>query len=283
MKKFKQFIIRTIPQNNEIISGLLWQLNLDGINETENELIVFADESKNISADDIKSILNEAGKNNFIESYDLIEEELEDRNWNEEYEKNVKVIEVTDKIVIKPSFKEYYPKAGQIVITIDPKMSFGTGEHQTTKMVLRFLEKYVKQGNIVLDIGTGTGILAIASVFLGAEKALGIDNDEWCYLNGNENVKMNNVENKVEIRLAEINQISEKDFDIITANINKNVLIEIADEIKNKIKKTGILILSGLLISDEEEISKKYSSLGFKLLEKMQMDEWISLSFHLES
>lgn len=283
MKKFKQFIIRTIPQNNEIVSGLLWQLNLDGINETENELIVFADESKNISADDIKRILDEAEKNNFIESYNLIEEELEDRNWNEEYEKNVKVIEVTDKIVIKPSFKEYHQKAGQIVITIDPKMSFGTGEHQTTKMVLRFLEKYVKQGNIVLDIGTGTGILAITSVFLGAEKALGIDNDEWCYLNGNENVKMNNVENKVEIRLAEIHQISEKDFDIITANINKNVLIEIADEIKSKIKKTGILILSGLLISDEEEIAKKYNSLGFKLLEKMQMDEWISLSFHLES
>lgn len=283
MKKFKQFIIRTIPQNNEIVSGLLWQLNLDGINETENELIVFADESKNISADDIKRILDEAEKNNFIESYNLIEEELEDRNWNEEYEKNVKVIEVTDKIVIKPSFKEYHQKAGQLVITIDPKMSFGTGEHQTTKMVLRFLEKYVKQGNIVLDIGTGTGILAITSIFLGAEKALGIDNDEWCYLNGNENVKMNNVENKVEIRLAEIHQISEKDFDIITANINKNVLIEIADEIKSKIKKTGILILSGLLISDEEEIAKKYNSLGFKLLEKMQMDEWISLSFHLES
>jgi len=281
MKKFKQFIIRTVPQNNEIISGLLWQLNLDGINEMENELIVFADESKNILADDIKNILDEAKKNNFIETYNLIEEELEDRNWNEEYEKNVKVIEVSDKIVIKPSFKEYQPKSGQIIITIDPKMSFGTGEHQTTKMVLKFLEKYVRQGDIVLDVGTGTGILAIASVFLGAEKAIGIDNDEWCFFNGNENIKMNNVENKVEIRLAEIHQISEKDFDLITANINKNVLLDIAEEIKNKMKKTGILILSGLLISDEEDIVKKYSAIGFGLLEKMQMDEWISLSFQL--
>ncbi|MDH7605474.1 MAG: 50S ribosomal protein L11 methyltransferase [Melioribacter sp.] len=281
MKKFKQFIIRTVPQNNEIISGLLWQLNLDGINEMENELIVFADKSKNILAGDIKNILDEAKKNNFIETYNLIEEELEDKNWNEEYEKNVKVIEVSDKIVIKPSFKEYQPKLGQIVITIDPKMSFGTGEHQTTKMVLKFLEKYIRNGDKVLDVGTGTGILAIASIFLGADKALGIDNDEWCFLNGNENVKMNNVDNKVEIRLAEIHQISEKDFDLITANINKNVLLDIAKEIKNKIKKTGILILSGLLISDEEEIVKKYSSIGFGLLKKMQMDEWISLSFRL--
>lgn len=282
MKKFKQVTIRAIPQNSEIISGLLWQLDINGINETDNELIVYYDESKNISIYDIKNILDEAAKNNFVETYELYEEDLENKNWNEEYEKNVRVIKVTDKIIIKPSFKQYEPEEGQLVITIDPKMSFGTGEHQTTKLVLKFLEEYVKKGDVVLDVGTGTGILAIASVFLGASKSIGIDNDEWCYLNGNENVKMNNLENKVEIRLAEINQVLEKDFDIITANINKHILLDIAEEIRNKIKKTGILILSGLLISDEEDVSKKYISIGFSPLAKMQMDEWISLTFTLQ-
>lgn len=282
MKKFKQVTIRAIPQNSEIISGLLWQLDINGINETDNELIVYYDKSKNISIYDIKNILDEAAKNNFVETYELYEEDLEDKNWNEEYEKNVRVIKVTDKIIIKPSFKQYEPEEGQLVITIDPKMSFGTGEHQTTKLVLKFLEEYVKKGDVVLDVGTGTGILAIASVFLGASKSIGIDNDEWCYLNGNENVKMNNLENKVEIRLAEINQVLEKDFDIITANINKHILLDIAEEIRNKIKKTGILILSGLLISDEEDVSKKYISIGFSPLAKMQMDEWISLTFTLQ-
>lgn len=282
MKKFKQVTIRAIPQNSEIISGLLWQLDINGINETDNELIVYYDESKNISIYDIKNILDEAAKNNFVETYELYEEDLEDKNWNEEYEKSVRVIKVTDKIIIKPSFKQYEPEEGQLVITIDPKMSFGTGEHQTTKLVLKFLEEYIKKGDVVLDVGTGTGILAIASVFLGASKSIGIDNDEWCYLNGNENVKMNNLENKVEIRLAEINQVLEKDFDIITANINKHILLDIAEEIRNKIKKTGILILSGLLISDEEDVSKKYISIGFSPLAKMQMDEWISLTFTLQ-
>ncbi|MEG8946638.1 50S ribosomal protein L11 methyltransferase [Rosettibacter firmus] len=283
MKNFKQFTITTIPKNFEIISGLLWQLDLNGINETENELIIFIDETKNISLKEIKEILEEAKKNNLIESYQISEDILEDKNWNEEYEKRVNVIEVSDRIVIKPSFKEYQPKENQIVIIIDPKMSFGTGEHQTTKMVLRFLEQYIKKDDFVLDVGTGTGILAIASVFLGAQRAIGIDNDEWCFLNGNENIKMNKVEDKVEIRLSEIHQIEEKDFDVIVANINKNILLEIAEEIKKKIKKTGIVILSGLLISDEIDIVKKYNSLGFDQIAKMQMDEWICLSFKLQN
>ncbi len=283
MKKFKQVTISTIPQNNEIVSGLLWQLNLNGINETENNLIAFFDETKNISIEDIKNILHNAKKHNLIETYQISEEEIEDKNWNEEYEKNVRVIKISDRIIIKPSFKDYQPEEGRIIIIIDPKMSFGTGEHQTTKMVLRFLEKYVKKDDIVLDIGTGTGILAIASVLLGAKKAIGIDNDEWCFLNGKENIKLNKVEDKVEIRLSEISQTPEIDFDLIVANINKNVLLDIAEEIKNKIKKTGILILSGLLIDDEEEIISKYNSLGFNQQEKMQLDEWISITFILRN
>lgn len=279
MRKFKQITIKTIPQNNEIISGLLWQLNLNGIEEKENELIVIYEETKNISKAEIKKILDNASKHNLIESYEIIEQELADKNWNEEYEKKINIIEVSEKLVVKPSFKKYQPREGQIVITIDPKMSFGTGEHQTTKMVLRLLEKYIIKDENVLDVGTGTGILAIASVLLGAKKAIGIDIDEWCLINGNENIKINNLEDKVEIRLAEVHQIPEKDFDIITANINKNILMEIAEEIKRKIKKTGILILSGLLYSDENEITKKYESLGFHPIEKLQMDEWISISF----
>lgn len=280
MKKYKQFTIQTSPLNNDEISGLLWQLDLSGITETDNGIIIYADETKNFSVENIKLILDKAVEDNLIKKYDLTEEEFEDKNWNVEYEKNVRIIEVSDKIVIKPSFKEYKAKDGQIVITIDPKMSFGTGEHETTRLVLTMLEKYIKKNDFVLDIGSGTGILAIGSVLLGAKKAIGIDNDEWCLLNGIENVKQNNMEEKVEIRLCELHQIEEKNFDLVTANINKHILLNISALLQNKLKKDGVLILSGLLFSDEEDIISMYHSNGFRFIEKKLMNEWIALTFY---
>ncbi len=282
MKTFKKFIITTKPTNNDLVSGLLWQLDIDGINETDNGVIVFANSSKNISRDDIGIILREMIDEKLIESFYIQEETLEDKNWNEEYEKNVRVIEVTEKIVIKPSFKEYISKPGQIIITIDPKMSFGTGEHATTQLVLQLIEKYIHGGEKVLDVGSGTAVLGISTVLLSAASSLCIDNDEWCVLNGNENVNANYLSSKVEIRLAEIKQIEEKEFDLIVANINKHILLEIADEIKIKIKKNGTIILSGLLISDENDIVEKYTQLQFKLIEKITMDEWCALVFQLQ-
>ncbi len=282
MKTYRQFKIFTNPLNVDIVSGMLWQLDIDGINESESGLTVFAGSAKNILLSDIENLLQQLVNDKLINSFTIEEETLEDKNWNEEYEKNVRVIEVTDRVVIKPSFKDYSPRQDQIIITIDPKMSFGTGEHATTRLVLQFIEKYLKGGERVLDVGSGTGVLGIGAVMLGAESAICVDNDEWCFLNGNENVKTNNLENKVEIRLCEINQISEKDFDLIVANINKHILIEIAEEIRSKTKETGMLILSGLLIVDEEDIKRKFSLLGFRTIDKSTMDEWCALVLQLK-
>jgi ribosomal protein L11 methyltransferase len=279
MKNYKEFKITINPVNIELVSGLFWQLDIDGINESDNGLIVFADAQKKINRSDIEGILNTILSEKLIESFSIEEGIVEDRNWNEEYEKNVRVIEVTERIVIKPSFKEYTPKENQIIVAIDPKMSFGTGEHATTKLVLQFLDKYVNKGDKVLDIGSGTGVLGITAALLGADKSIGIDNDEWCLLNGTENVKLNNIEDKVEIRLTEIDKVPEKEFDLIVANINKHILIDIAEDIQAKIKKTGTLILSGLLITDEIDITEKYNYLGFTKVASNQMDEWCALVF----
>jgi ribosomal protein L11 methyltransferase len=158
-------------------------------------------------------------------------------------------------------------------------MSFGTGEHATTKLVLQHLEKYVSGNERVLDIGSGTGVLGIASIMLGANNALCIDNDEWCLMNGVENVKANNLENKIEVRQCELKDVLEGEFDLIVANINKHILIDIVDLIQSKIKKTGTLILSGLLDIDETDIIDLYASKGFKISEKSALDEWIALVF----
>lgn len=283
MKTYKEIKIKTEPFDVDLLSGFLWQLDIDGINEFDDYLLVFISENKSVSLEEINLLMEKLVEDKFINSFDIEFRTLEEKNWNEEYEKNVKVVEVTEKIVIKPSFKEYNPKPNQLVITIDPKMSFGTGDHATTKLILSHLEKIVKGNEFVLDVGSGTGILGITAVKLGAAKAICIDNDEWCYLNGNENVKMNELNEKVDVRLCEIKDVEEKDFDLILANINKPILINIVDDLKIKLKKEGMLILSGLLNIDEIDIISLYESKGFVLNDKSQLEEWIALVFKTNS
>lgn len=282
MRTYKEIKITTIPFDPDIVSGMLWQLDIDGVNEFDEYLTVFISETKKTTSVDVEGVLQNLVNENMIETFQIEEQTFEEKNWNEEYEKNVRVVEVTEKIVIKPSFKDFSPKPDQLIITIDPKMSFGTGEHATTKLVLQDLEKYVVGGENVLDIGSGTGVLGIASVLLGASKALCIDNDEWCLLNGLENVRANDLENKIEVRQCELKDVQEKEFELIVANINKHILIDIADLIESKIKKTGTLILSGLLDIDETDIVGLYTSKGFELQEQSTLDEWIALVFKSE-
>ena len=242
----------------------MWDFDITGLLEDDDHITIFISEKSSTSEEEITAKLNRLQQDKLIESYRIEKEILEDKNWNELWEKSREVIRVSDKIVIKPTFKKYSAKQNEIVLTLDPKMSFGTGEHQTTKLILRLLEKIVKPGMNVLDVGSGTGILAIASIKLGAVKAVAVDFDEVCLDNCKENCVLNGVEDSVEVLTGEIDDVNETDFDLILANIQKNVLLEIADKIESKLKSGGIIILSGLLESDKIEIEKKYHSLGFK-------------------
>jgi ribosomal protein L11 methyltransferase len=276
-RTYKEFIIRTEPFLPDIVSGVLWNLEIDGLIEEENHLKIYSAGKSPIGITQIEAILTNLKNQKLISRFIVEQKELENKNWNEEWEKTINIIKVTNRIIVKPGFRKYKPKKDQIVITIDPKMSFGTGEHQTTKLVLKILEKNIKQDCTALDMGTGTGILAIAAVKLGAKKVIAIDNDEWCFENASENCKLNSVSDKVDIRLTEIKNVSEKNFDFILANIQKNILIEIAPEIKKRLKSFGNVILSGLLLEDEAEICSCYNSIGFNLIQKEIMDEWIAL------
>ena len=281
MKTYKEFIITAEPFNAEILSSILWELNIDGINEEVNCLKVFA-QDENVTVQSIEDELNHLKENKLLREYSIQENFVADKNWNEEWEKSREVVRVSDRIVIKPTFKEYESKPNEIVLTLDPKMSFGTGDHQTTKICLNFIEKYIKPNMKVLDAGSGTAILGIAAAKLGAKKVIAFDNDEWCFDNGIENTQLNGVVEKVEIRKCELKDIPEKDFDIIVANIQKNILLELADGFSERINQNGILILSGLLEVDRKAIIEKYSSLGFTEIDSAQMDEWIGLVYQIQ-
>lgn len=281
MKTYKEFHIRTAPFLPDLLSGLLWELNISGLTEEQQSIIIFS-EGNNLSKETVENFLRKMKAENLFSEFSVDEYELENKNWNEEWKKNLNIIKVNDKLVIKPSTKEYNPKENEIVLTIDPKMSFGTGEHQTTKLMLKMIERYVKPGMKVLDVGSGTAILAIASVKLGAVSAVAVDNDELCFANGIENIGLNEVSEEVEVRIGELKDINESNFDMILANIQKNVILGIADDIRKRLINEGIIILSGLLNKDEEDVVEHYKKICFNLVDKDRMDEWTVLVLQLK-
>ncbi|MBU1099164.1 MAG: 50S ribosomal protein L11 methyltransferase [Bacteroidetes bacterium] len=283
MKNYNEFTVTSIPFNTDLLSGLLWELPIIGINELDNFLLVFTEESNPLTESEISECLSGLIKNNLAESITVSKRVVESQNWNEEWEKNLRVIEVTDRIVIKPSFKEYMAKDNQIILHIDPKMSFGTGEHETTRLVLELLDSDYNGEAKVLDLGSGTGVLGICAAKLGAGKVFLVDNDEWCFENGKENIAANNVGECTSITLGEISDLKEDQFDLIIANINRHILLSIGSDIKTKLKRSGKLILSGLLVVDIEDITESYRNIGFKIIKQKSHQEWAALVLELEN
>lgn len=276
-KKVKNITVYTIlpdAENLEIISAYLWELEPAGIEEVDSGLRLYFDAEQDPGKESVEKALEELKTAGQLNDYQVMTQVFANRNWNEEWEKNISVIRVSDDMVIKPTFKEYTPQGNELILTIDPKMSFGTGEHQTTKLMLLALKKYIRGGEKILDAGTGSGILAIGAVKLGAASAIAFDNDDWCYDNGIENCRLNDVSDKVEIRTCELDDIPQTEFDLILANIQKNILAQIADGLTSRIRPGGILLLSGLLGDDVEEVTELYTRLGLTRLEVTEMQEW---------
>ena len=277
MNNYIVFKISSKPFLPDLISGIMWELEINGISEEENRLLVFISEDSPVDSTLISKKMEKLKEEGIIKSYSVQVKILEDKNWNELWEQSREVLKISERVVIKPSFKEYEQGEDEIVLTIDPKMSFGTGEHQSTKIVINLMEKYLKPDMKVLDVGSGTGILSLTAVKLGALKAIAVDNDNVYYENCIENCRINNESDRIQVIEGIINDVEEIGFDLILANIQKNILIEIADEISNKIKKGGIVILSGLMIGDESDVISQYKAVGFGLVETKTMDEWIAL------
>lgn len=203
---------------------------------------------------------------------------IQEENCNAAWEKTIQPNRLSPRIVVSPSWQPYAPQAGEVVLTINPKMSFGTGYHESTRLAAGLLESSLRPGMTILDIGTGTGILAIASVKLGAREATGIDTDEWAYNNACENADLNDVRHLVHLQLCSVKDLDRKRFDLILANIQKDVIQRLLHDMMSRLEPRGTLILSGLLDADETPMEKELRAEGLCIMQKVQENEWIALA-----
>lgn len=270
MNQYIQIEFQTISaEQSDLLIAQLSEIGFDGFEEEENKLKAF------IPADDfIGTAVKEIAAS---QNLSFTQTTIEETNWNAVWESNFQPVIVDDFVGIRADFHE--PITGvehEIVIT--PKMSFGTGHHATTFMMIQQMREIDFTGKIVFDFGTGTGILAVLAEKLGASKIFAVDYDEWSIENAEENLKRNNC-SKFELQKADT-ATGKAQYDVILANINKNVILDNFSVLVKQLTPTGVLLLSGLLQTDETDISAAASKFSLKLEKITSRNNWISLRFN---
>lgn len=200
-------------------------------------------------------------------------EKMYEEDWANTWKQYYKPSKVGEKIVVKPIWEEYEEKEGELVVNLDPGMAFGTGTHETTRMCIQALEKYVKEESTVFDVGCGSGILAIAAAKLGAKLAVGVDLDPVAVESSIENVGYNNL-NNIEILHGNLVEVIDGKADIVVANILAEIICILTDDVKRVMKDGGVFITSGIIHDRVDMVCEKLEATGFEVIEKNRDGEW---------
>lgn len=259
-------------EQSELLMALLSELPFESFEEVDNALHAFI-KSKEFEHSKLLEIINEYEGINNIE---FTETKIPATNWNEVWERNFSPIYINDLWSIRANFHESLNTKNEIII--NPKMSFGTGHHATTKMMIEFMSDMNFMTKTVFDFGAGTGILSIMAFKLGALKVVALDHEEWAYRNAEENFETNSC-TKIENHLGTIESLPTQKYDMILANINKNVLIESAIQLEKSSYSDTILLLSGILDSDQSDIISIFSALNFSVEEVKTNLQWCAIKF----
>ncbi len=229
-----------------------------------------------------KFLANLSGQSSSPMPY-LKEEHIQEEDWGTSWKKNLKPIQISQRIIVKPSWEKYRAVQGKIIIDIDPGMAFGTGLHASTSMSLAFIDNCFtdKTAKSVLDVGTGTGILGIACALLGARTVLGIDNDPDAIAAARKNIRQNNIADLMSADKLELNHISGP-FDLITANITHDILLEMTQKLIVLLAPGASLIMAGILQGQQAaSIENRCRELGLKMDSRRNCDEWAAFHFYL--
>ncbi len=258
----------------DILSAQLGEIGFESFIETKTGFEAFIP-VKSFNNDNLNFVLNEF-QEDF--TFSVSKEIIKSQNWNEVWEKNYfKPLVISNKCVIRAPFHTDYPKAKYEII-IEPNMAFGTGNHETTSLVIEYILENNFDRKLVLDMGCGTGILGILASMKGAKNITAIDIDEWSYNGTKENAALNNIRN-INVKLGDAGLLGDENYDVIFANIHKNILLNDMQAYIDNLRPNGILIMSGFYTEDIQDIKTKAESLalidaGFKT-----RNNWVAHSY----
>lgn len=207
------------------------------------------------------------------------QEHVKDEDWAEEWKKYYKPFRIGTHLVVKPTWEEYTAQPDDIVIELDPGMAFGTGTHETTNMCMQLLEKHLKDGMRVMDVGTGSGILAIAAAKLGANNILAIDIDPDAVKVAIENVALNGAEQQVRVVVGDLCKSEAMPCELAVANIVADAICMLAGPMTRHLEKDGLLICSGIIREKEQQVMDAALEAGYKLHDRIEKGEWVALCF----
>ncbi len=259
----------------DVLSAELAEIGYESFETETDNLIAYCP----INQFDKENVLNLLQEFPFETSISVAHEEMKAQNWNEEWEKNFfSPIIVENRCVIHSSFHTEIPQL-EYNILIDPRMSFGTGHHSTTSLMIASMLEMNMQNKNMLDMGCGTAVLAILAKKMGAKSVVGIDIDEWAYKNALDNIQLNDCQ-EIDIRLGGVEQLTENDsFDVIFANINRNILLNDMEKYVNVLTTNGHLFMSGFYENDIEMIRQKAETLGLQFVSYKEKSTWVAVQF----
>ena len=257
---------------SDLLIGHLSVLPFEAFEERHGEIDAYLTSNQN--QEQIKNVLDEL-KNRYHFTFQT--EVIPNQNWNTVWESNFSPIQIENFCYIHAPFHQPHPTVKHNIL-IEPKMAFGTGHHETTYMMIELMQNIQFRDLKVLDYGCGTGILAIMANRLGAKAIDAIDIDEWAVNNSIENIHMNNCSG-INIRQGDINIVAEKTYAVILANINRNVILQTLPTLEKQLDRKGELLISGILIQDQDLILEKAKSLGLYSRKIAQKGEWCAIHF----
>ncbi|MCK4880703.1 MAG: 50S ribosomal protein L11 methyltransferase [Bacteroidales bacterium] len=258
----------------EILFAKMAQIGFEGFIEGDDDIQAYIDEAHYV-VEELNQLIDELAGFKIKVQYRF--HRTEDQNWNEEWEKKFAPVVIDERVLIRAPFHDSSNDLA-CTIVIEPKMSFGTGHHHTTKLMIREMGNHILKGKRILDMGCGTGVLGIYACKLGAVRVLGVDNDQWAYENALENVSRNGA-TAMDVRLGDVGVLYREKFDMILANITRNTLVRDLPVYMQHLLDQGLILISGILAEDVQYVLNEAYRCGLDHMNTREESNWISLTF----